>query len=209
MATLENPPGNEEKGSAWLLPEIKKFMGNVGMEKADFNTCAYQDTKRRWKKAGRFGGKLSGLAGLSKPCMCPAWVVHEALVGAGKTSAAAEYPEKLAEAYADLVIKIWKKQLQLEWWRNQSDLTSQEVEMLRASEKKRKREERPPEPRGIPRRLEAETQRKREEVAPAKRGPRGSNAWTSQAIQERDPGERELQRHWWYEEPYEDVGTPH
>ena len=38
--------------------------------------------------------------------------------------------------------------------------------MLRASEKKRKREERPPEPRGIPRRSEAQPQRKREEVAP-------------------------------------------
>ena len=50
----------KRRESAWLLPEIKKFMGNVGMEKADFNTCAYQDTKRRWKKAGRFGGKLSG-----------------------------------------------------------------------------------------------------------------------------------------------------
>ena len=29
------------------------------------------------------------------------------------------------------------------------------------------------------------------------------------ATLENPPGERELQRHWWYEEPDEDVGAPH
>ena len=165
VATLENPPGNEEKGSAWLLPEVKKFMAN-NSETADFNTCAYMETKKRWKKAGRFGGKLPGLAGLSKPCMCPAWVVHEALVGANKTSAAAEYPDKLAEAYAELVIRVWKKQLQLEWWRNQTDLTTREVEMLRAAENKRKRDDRPPGRKVAPRPSLLIPHERRDEVAP-------------------------------------------
>ena len=141
IATLENPPGNEEKGSAWKLPEVIKFMEGKSVETADFNMCAYMVHTKRHKKPGRFGGRLAGLSSLAKPCRCPAWVIHEALVGASKTSAAAEYPQHLAEAYAELVVRVWKKQLQLEWWRNQTDLTSQELEMLQVAERKRKREE--------------------------------------------------------------------
>ena len=62
-------------------------------------------------------------------------------MGAHKTSAAAEYPFYLADAYAELVVRVWKKQLQLEWWRNQNDLTPQELELLQVAERKRKREE--------------------------------------------------------------------
>ena len=141
VATLENPPGDLEKGSAWMLPEVMKFMKGQSIEVAEFNTCAYMTSSRRHKKPGKFGGRLAGLSTLSKPCRCPAWVIHEALVGAHKTSAAAEYPFYLADAYAELVVRVWKKQLQLEWWRNQTDLTSQELEMLQVAERKRKREE--------------------------------------------------------------------
>ena len=142
VATLENPPGDLEKGSAWMLPEVMKFMKGQSVEVAEFNTCAYMTSSRRHKKPGKFGGRLAGLSTLSKPCRCPAWVIHEALVGAHKTSAAAEYPVYLADAYAELVVRVWKKQLQLEWWRNQNDLPSQELEMLQVTaERKRKREE--------------------------------------------------------------------
>ena len=36
---------------------------------------------------------------------------------------------------------LWKKQLQLEWWRQREDLTSAEIDHLKAAENKRKREE--------------------------------------------------------------------
>ena len=64
-------------------------------------------------------------------------MIHEALVGASKTSAAAK---DVAEAYTELVVRVWKKQLELEWWRNQTNLTSQALEMLQVAERKRKRE---------------------------------------------------------------------
>ena len=115
IATLENPPGTEEKGSAWALPEIKAFMRKWACEEANFNTCAFQEGKFRWKKPGRFGGRLANLRSLSKICKCPGWITHEALAGPEKTSKAAQYPRQLAKEYAELVVALWKKQLQLEW----------------------------------------------------------------------------------------------
>ena len=148
IGTLENPPGTEEKGSAWALPEIKSLMKKWSGTEANFNTCTYQEGKLRWKKPARFGGRLAGLNGLSRVCKCPGWVVHESLTGKDKTSKAAQYPRALAKAYAELVVNLWKKQLQLEWWRQREDLTSAEVGHLRAAEKKRKREE--PSPIRVP-----------------------------------------------------------
>ena len=151
VATLENPPGDPEKGSAWMLPEVIKFMKNHGIEVAEFNACAYMTSARRHKKPGKFGGRLAGLSSLSKPCRCPAWVIHEALVGAHRTSAAAEYPFDLADAYAELVVRVWKKQLQLEWWRNQNDLTSTGVGNCYKLQKGREREKSPATPPTGPR----------------------------------------------------------
>ncbi len=141
IGTLENPPGTEEKGSAWALPEIKSFMKKWAGVEANFNTCAFQEGKFRWKKPARFGGRLAGLKDLSRVCKCPGWVTHESLTGKEKTSKAAQYPTALAKAYAELVVNLWKKQLQLEWWRQREDLTTAEVGHLKAAEKKRKREE--------------------------------------------------------------------
>ena len=141
VGTLENPPGTEEKGSAWALPEIKAFMKKWSGVEANFNTCTYQEGKIRWKKPARFGGRLAGLGGLSRVCKCPGWVTHESLTGKDKTSKAAQYPKGLVKAYAELVVNLWKKQLQLEWWRQREDLTTAEVDHLRVAEKKRKREE--------------------------------------------------------------------
>ena len=118
MATLENPPGNEEKGISVVAARDQEVHGQRRHGEGGLQHVCLPGHQEEMEESGEIRGETLG------------------------------------------------KQLQLEWWRNQSDLTSQEVEMLRASEKKRKREERPPEPRGIPRRLEAETQRKREEVAP-------------------------------------------
>ena len=81
VGTLENPPGTEEKGSAWALPEIKAFMKKWSGVEANFNTCTYQEGKIRWKKPARFGGRLAGLGGLSRVCKCPGWVTHESLTG--------------------------------------------------------------------------------------------------------------------------------
>ena len=171
IGTLENPPGTEEKGSAWALPEIKSFMKKWSGVEANFHTCTYQEGKLRWKKPARFGGRLAGLNGLSKVCKCPGWVTHESLTGKDKTSKAAQYPKALAKAYAELVVNLWKKQLQLEWWRQREDLTSAEVGHLRAAEKKRKREE--PSPVRVPEEdpSSSATARPVEETRPRTRAP--------------------------------------
>lgn len=116
-------------------------MKKRGCVQADYNTCSFQEGKFRWKKPGRIGGRLANLSPMSKVCKCPGWITHEPLTGKAKTSKAAQYPRKLAREYAELVVELWKKQLQLEWWRQREDLTSAEIEHLKAVENKRKREE--------------------------------------------------------------------
>ena len=52
--------GREEKGSAWALPEIKAFMKKWACEEANFkHLCVFRRGKFRWKKPGRFGGRLA------------------------------------------------------------------------------------------------------------------------------------------------------
>ena len=41
-------------------------------KKYHYNTCAFQSKQT---------GRLQGLAKIQKVCMCPQWVVHEALIG--------------------------------------------------------------------------------------------------------------------------------
>eukprot|EP00435_Cladocopium_sp_Y103_P072900 s399_g41.t1 len=130
MATLENPPGDERAGSAWELPEIKRDLEEIGGELVDFHTCAYMEAKTRWKKPGRWGGKLQGMASLSKVCRCPPWVAHAALEGKQSTEKAAEYPEKLCDAVAKLVVAVWKRVLNLEWWRFQVKTKGDQVSSL-------------------------------------------------------------------------------
>ena len=71
--------------------------------------------------AGTWPGRLQGLGELSGKRACPGWVAHEPPLGKSKTSAAAEYPEALADKYASLVIKTFKQNLQLEFWRYKPD----------------------------------------------------------------------------------------
>ena len=79
--TLENPPGDQQSGSAWDLGEVRKALKDMGGEMVDFNTCAYQTSKKRWYKSARWGGKLDGgLKVLSRVCRCPAWALSGSLV---------------------------------------------------------------------------------------------------------------------------------
>ena len=110
---------------------MKKFMNSEGAETVDFNTCAFQTTKKRWFKSARWGGKIEGgLQSLSRVCRCPAWVHHVALVGKEKTEAAGEYPDLLCEEIAVKVVRSWKRTLNLEWWRNQVKIKGKEISEL-------------------------------------------------------------------------------
>ena len=120
--TLENPPGSEsqEEGPAWCLPEWMQFETEFETGTALYNTCAFQEQdESKWFKPGRISGCLVNLQNLAKKCACPPWVNHVQLVGKDMTSMAAEYPKKLGETYADLLVQSFKLTLQLEWWRNQ------------------------------------------------------------------------------------------
>ena len=77
VSTLENPPGAENTGSAWDLPEVKDALTATRSSSVEFNTCAYQSKlKRRWFKPARWAGKLETMSTLAKVCKCPAWVQH-------------------------------------------------------------------------------------------------------------------------------------
>ena len=131
LATLENPPGSEEPGSAWDLPELQQKLEVTGGSKVHYNTCAYMiKDKARFKKPGVWAGRLENIRKLSKVCMCPNWVTHVALVGKQLTASAAQYPAALAEAVAVEVVGVWKKTLNLEWWRFKLETKSQEVSDL-------------------------------------------------------------------------------
>ena len=52
---------------------------------------------------------------------------HQALIGKQLTSRAAAYPEQLAKEYAMLVVMTFKTTLQMEWWRHQLKVKSEEV----------------------------------------------------------------------------------
>ena len=131
LATLENPPGSEESGSAWDLPELQQKLEITGGSKVHYNTCAYMTKdKARFKKPGVWAGRLENIRKLSKVCKCPNWVTHVALVGKQLTASAAQYPAALAEAVAVEVVGVWKKTLNLEWWRFKLETKSQEVSDL-------------------------------------------------------------------------------
>ena len=131
LATLENPPGSEESGSAWDVPEVSACLQRTKAIRANYNTCAYQlKSKERHFKPGVWTGRLQNLEKVSKVCRCPAWIKHTALVGKRKTAPAAEYPAALAETIAAEVVMVWKKTLNLEWWRYQFETKSKVVNDL-------------------------------------------------------------------------------
>ena len=131
LATLENPPGSEESGSAWDVPEVSACLQRTKAVRANYNTCAYQlKSKERHFKPGVWTGRLQNLEKVSKVCRCPAWVRHTSLVGKRKTAPAAEYPAALAETIAVEVVAVWKKTLNLEWWRFQVETKSKIVNDL-------------------------------------------------------------------------------
>ena len=104
-ATLENPPGDDKCGTGWELPELKQSLEKVGASKVPFNTCSFQQKlKVRHFKPAMWAGKLEGLAPLSRVCRCPAWIIHEPLIGKSKTVKAGRYPDELCEAVAKLVV---------------------------------------------------------------------------------------------------------
>ena len=117
IATLENPPGDANAGSAWLLPEVKAAMGEVMASMVDYDTCAFMKGHERYRKPGRWGGKLEGLRHLNRVCRCPAWVKHISLVGTDLTEPAAEYPEEMCRIVAEKVVASWKRIVKLEWLR--------------------------------------------------------------------------------------------
>ena len=119
-ATLENPPGDDKCGTGWELPELKQSLEKVGANKVPFNTCSFQQKlKVRHFKPAMWAGKLEGLASLSRVCRCPAWIIHEPLIGKSKTVKAGRYPDELCEAVAKLVVAGWKRTIKLEFWRHQ------------------------------------------------------------------------------------------
>ena len=131
VATLENPPGSSESGSAWSIPEIQETLQRTAASTVEFNTCAYQQKlKSRWYKPSKWVGKLDGLTSLARVCRCPNWVQHVPLIGKDKTEEAGAYPEDLATEIAKKVVQSWKRTLSLEWWRYREASCSEEVSQL-------------------------------------------------------------------------------
>ena len=81
-------------------------------------------------EAGKMGRETAGLESLSGKCQCPSWVSHITLLGKSRTSAAAEYPLPLAKKYAAMVIKVFKQNLQLEFWRYKCQTKAMELSQL-------------------------------------------------------------------------------
>ncbi|CAE7212170.1 unnamed protein product [Symbiodinium sp. CCMP2592] len=141
--TLENPPGSQDgpDGSMWLLPEVMAFEKEVNAIRVSFNTCAYQmGLRNRWWKPSTWAGRLEDIETLSASCTCPPGFRHEKLVGRVRTSESAEYPKDLCIKYAALLVKAFKKTLQLEWWRSElrckKEMVSQlQVKWLESKEK--------------------------------------------------------------------------
>lgn len=128
VSTLENPPGDDQAGSAWLLPEMQEALACTKSYEVQFNTCAYQSKlKERWFKPAQWAGKLEGLERLRRKCNCPRWARHITLMGKAKTEAAGEYPEELATEVAKLIVMTWKRVLGLEWWRHKVATSEEEV----------------------------------------------------------------------------------
>lgn len=128
VSTLENPPGDEVAGSAWMLPEIEKSLANTGSTEVQFNTCAFQRReKERWYKPGQWAGKLEGMERLNRKCNCPSWASHTSLKGKKLTEAAGEYPQELAGEVAKMIIMTWKRVLGLEYWRHKVETCAEEV----------------------------------------------------------------------------------
>ena len=136
VGTLENPPGSQNGpgGPMWLLPEVVAFEQDVETAKVCFNTCTYQmELRNRWWKLSTWAGRLEDLECLEASCRaesCPQGFAHERLVGRTRTDASAEYPKALCVKYADLVVKAFKRTLQLEWWRNEVQVKKDEVSQL-------------------------------------------------------------------------------
>jgi hypothetical protein len=132
VATLENPPGSETGPDlpSWELAELQEFLKQYEAQVANFNSCIHMEGKQRWWKPARWAGRLQGLEGLSGKCQCPSWVSHVTLLGKTRTAAAAEYPMTLAKKYAALVIKVFKQNLQLEFWRYKCQTKAMELSQL-------------------------------------------------------------------------------
>ena len=131
--TVENPPGSDggPDGPMWMLPEVVAFIKDLDAMEAVFNTCAFQASSRlKWFKPGKFVGRLGGLQSLSRKCSCPAGFKHQPLVGKERTELAAEYPAELCREVAQLIVKAWKRTLDLEWWRFQVQNKKTEVSAL-------------------------------------------------------------------------------
>ena len=132
LATLENPPGDNVSGSAWDLGEVESALSRTEGKRVDYNTCAFQTKEReRFYKPGVWAGRLDNITKLQKVCRCPAWVKHTVLSGKEKTEKSAEYTQELSQTVAVEVVSVWKKILNLEWWRWVAETKSQEVDKLR------------------------------------------------------------------------------
>lgn len=86
QATLENPPGNEESGSAWDVPGVAACLQRTDAQRAHFNTCAYQlKRKERHYKPGVWAGRLQDLSKVVEGLQMSS-LKHMPLVGKEKTA---------------------------------------------------------------------------------------------------------------------------
>ena len=131
ISTLENPPGDQECGSAWMLPELAKVLNTTNADLIEYNTCAFQTRlKVRHYKPGVWAGRLEGIGSINKICKCQAWVKHESLVGKRRTEAAGAYPDELCQVVAEAIVKSWKRIINLEWWRREMEVKGEKISEL-------------------------------------------------------------------------------
>ena len=144
VSTMENPPGSQDSGSAWDLPEMMQVISETKSSEVEFNTCAYMSSRERWYKPSRWAGKLEGITSLARVCRCPNWVKHVPVVGKTQTEAAGAYPPELASAVAKLIVATWKRVINLEWWRyrlevGEAQVSEPQKKWLTNEERRRKR----------------------------------------------------------------------
>ena len=89
------PPTRPREGDSLAASRGSEFPEGLQCGGCQLQHLRLYGHQEEMEEGGQVRGEVSQLAELSRPCRCPAWVIHEALVGANRTAPAAEYPRRL------------------------------------------------------------------------------------------------------------------
>ena len=118
--TLQNPPASTHPQhlSAWEMEDMVDFCDSPDIQKANFDSCVYEQRTlrdgKRHLKPQKFAGCLERLESMSGRCTCETGV-HVAVVGKRATAAAAMYSSELCVAYASRLVNHFEKMVEAEF----------------------------------------------------------------------------------------------